>query len=69
VLLARELLEGADETVEAVAVRAGFGNASTLRHHFGRWTGATPHAYRRTFPRPGAHAQRLTAPGHARQPG
>jgi transcriptional regulator GlxA family with amidase domain len=49
VLLARELLEGTDETVDAVAVRAGFGNSATLRHHFGRWTGTTPHAYRRAF--------------------
>jgi transcriptional regulator GlxA family with amidase domain len=52
VLLARELLEGTDETVDAVALRAGFGNAATLRHHFGRWTGTTPHAYRRTFRAP-----------------
>jgi transcriptional regulator GlxA family with amidase domain len=49
VLLARELLEGTDETVDAVASRAGFGNAATLRHHFARWTGTTPHAYRRAF--------------------
>jgi transcriptional regulator GlxA family with amidase domain len=49
VLLARELLEGTDETVDAIALRAGFGNAATLRHHFGRWTGTTPHAYRRAF--------------------
>jgi transcriptional regulator GlxA family with amidase domain len=43
------LLEGTDETVDAVASRAGFGNAATLRHHFARWTGTTPHAYRRAF--------------------
>ncbi|MEC4019492.1 helix-turn-helix domain-containing protein [Streptomyces sp. H27-D2] len=49
VLLARELLEGTDETVDAVAARAGFGNAATLRHHFARWVGTTPQAYRRTF--------------------
>jgi transcriptional regulator GlxA family with amidase domain len=49
VLLARELLEGTDHTVDAVALRAGFGNAATLRHHFARWTGTTPQAYRRTF--------------------
>lgn len=42
VLLARELLEGTDETVDAVAARAGFGNAATLRHHFARWVGTTP---------------------------
>ncbi|BBA99987.1 putative AraC family transcriptional regulator [Actinacidiphila reveromycinica] len=52
VLLARELLEGTDVTVDSVAVRAGFGNAATLRHHFVRWTGTTPQAYRRTFRAP-----------------
>ncbi len=54
VLLAQELLEETDETVDAVAGRAGFGNAATLRHHFLRVLGTTPHAYRRTFrgPRP-----------------
>lgn len=49
VLLARELLEGTDATVDSVAVRAGFGNAATLRHHFGQWVGTTPQAYRRAF--------------------
>lgn len=49
VLLARELLEGTDDTVDTIAARAGFGNAATLRHHFGRWVGTTPQAYRRTF--------------------
>ncbi|WP_333766797.1 helix-turn-helix domain-containing protein [Streptomyces sp. IBSBF 2435] len=52
VLLARELLEGTDATVDSVAVRAGFGNAATMRHHFSRWTGTTPQAYRRTFRSP-----------------
>ncbi|SHK75658.1 helix-turn-helix domain-containing protein [Actinacidiphila paucisporea] len=54
VLLARELLEGSDVTVDSVAVRAGFGNAATLRHHFGQWVGTTPHAYRRAFRSEGA---------------
>jgi transcriptional regulator GlxA family with amidase domain len=49
VLLARELLEGTDDTVDSVAARAGFGNAATMRHHFVRWTGTTPQMYRRTF--------------------
>jgi transcriptional regulator GlxA family with amidase domain len=49
VLLARELLESTDHTVDAIALRAGFGNAATMRHHFTRWTGTTPQAYRRTF--------------------
>ncbi len=49
VLLARRLLEETDLGVEAVAVRAGFGDSATLRHHFTRRVGATPHAYRGTF--------------------
>ncbi|MFC9430672.1 helix-turn-helix domain-containing protein [Streptomyces sp. NPDC056987] len=49
VLLAQELLEGTDETVDSVAGRSGFGNAAGLRHHFLRTLGTTPHAYRRTF--------------------
>lgn len=54
ILLARELLEGTGLTVDAVAARAGFGNAATLRHHFCRRVGTTPHAYRRTFHPEGA---------------
>jgi transcriptional regulator GlxA family with amidase domain len=49
VLLAQQLLEATDETVDSVAGRAGFGNAAGLRHHFLRTLGTTPHAYRRTF--------------------
>ena len=49
VLLARRLLEETDLAVEQVAGRAGFGDAATLRHHFSRRVGATPHAYRATF--------------------
>ncbi|MBB4923634.1 helix-turn-helix domain-containing protein [Kitasatospora kifunensis] len=49
VLLAQRLLEETGESVEAVAVRVGFGNAAALRHHFGRWLGTTPQAYRRAF--------------------
>ncbi len=49
VLVARRLLEETGLTVEAVADRAGFGDAATLRHHFTRRVGATPHAYRTTF--------------------
>ena len=37
------------ETVDAVAERAGFGNATALRHHFRAWRHTTPHAYRRAF--------------------
>ncbi|GAA2239896.1 helix-turn-helix domain-containing protein [Streptomyces amakusaensis] len=49
VLLAQELLESTDETVEAIAARSGFGNAAALRHHFLRTLGTTPNIYRRTF--------------------
>lgn len=49
VLLARQLLEESGESVEAVAVRVGFGSAAALRHHFGRSLGTTPQAYRRAF--------------------
>ena len=59
ILLAQQLLEESDETVDAIADRAGFGNATALRHHFRAWRGTTPNAYRRVFrgypgdPRPG----------------
>jgi transcriptional regulator GlxA family with amidase domain len=49
VLAARALLEDTDLGVDAVAVRAGFGDAAALRHHFSRRVGATPHAYRSMF--------------------
>ena len=49
VLLARRLLEETELGVEAVASKTGFGDAATLRHHFTRRVGATPHAYRSTF--------------------
>ncbi|MGW7794123.1 GlxA family transcriptional regulator, partial [Streptomyces tricolor] len=47
VLLAQELLEGTDETMDAIAWRTGFGTAAALRHQFVRALGTTPHAYRR----------------------
>ncbi|NJP52445.1 helix-turn-helix domain-containing protein [Streptomyces sp. SBST2-5] len=49
VLLAQQLLEQTDETVDTIAGRTGFGNAAALRHHFVRAVGTTPQAYRRTF--------------------
>ena len=49
ILLAQQLLEESDETVDAIAGRAGFGNATGLRHHFRAWRGTTPNAYRRLF--------------------
>jgi transcriptional regulator GlxA family with amidase domain len=49
VLLARRLLEETPLSVETIAVRAGFGDAAGMRHHFTRRVGATPQAYRTTF--------------------
>jgi transcriptional regulator GlxA family with amidase domain len=49
VLLARRLLEDSDLGVDAIAVRAGFGSAATLRHHFGHRLHTTPQAYRSMF--------------------
>ena len=49
ILLAQQMLEETDETVDVIAERAGFGNAATFRHHFRAWRATTPHAYRRTF--------------------
>jgi transcriptional regulator GlxA family with amidase domain len=49
VLHARRLLEETDLPVEAVAQRAGFGTATSLRTHFARATRTTPQAYRRAF--------------------
>jgi transcriptional regulator GlxA family with amidase domain len=49
ILLAEELLEQTDETIDVIAERVGFGNATGLRHHFRAWRGTTPHAYRRLF--------------------
>jgi transcriptional regulator GlxA family with amidase domain len=49
IVLAQELLEQTDETVDLVAERSGFGNATALRHHFRACRATTPHAYRRAF--------------------
>lgn len=49
ILLAQQLLEETDESVDRIAARAGFGNATVMRHHFRVWRGTTPNAYRRAF--------------------
>lgn len=49
VLEAQRLLEESDLPIEAVAWRAGFGTAASLREHFRRATATTPTAYRRSF--------------------
>src|SRR5580693_2732675 len=55
ILLAQQLLEETDETVDAIATHAGFGTATALRHHFRAWRGTTPNAYRHLFRGPTAH--------------
>lgn len=47
--LAERLLESTDLTVDAVADRAGFGSADTLRHHFAARRSVGPLTHRRTF--------------------
>jgi len=49
VLRAEELLEETDRPVEWIAEEVGFGNAATLRHHFGQVRAISPQQYRRTF--------------------
>jgi transcriptional regulator GlxA family with amidase domain len=49
VAAAEEMLERTDQPVEWIAGRVGFGNAATLRQHFGRVRGISPAQYRRTF--------------------
>jgi transcriptional regulator GlxA family with amidase domain len=49
ILLAQQMLEDTDETVDAIAEHVGFGNAATLRHHFRAWRDTTPDSYRRLF--------------------
>jgi len=46
---ARRLLEETDLPIDAIAWRAGFGTAASLRDHFRRVTATTPTAYRRSF--------------------
>ncbi len=49
VLRAEQLLERTDHTIDRIAEDVGFGNAATLRHHFGRIRGLSPQQYRRRF--------------------
>jgi transcriptional regulator GlxA family with amidase domain len=54
VLLAERLLEESDETIERIATRVGFSNATAFRHHFARLRGTSPQRYRRLFRTPEA---------------
>ena len=49
ILLAQQLLERSDTSIEVIATRCGFGSAAALRMHFRRFVGTSPLAYRRTF--------------------
>jgi transcriptional regulator GlxA family with amidase domain len=53
VLVAEQLLEQTERSIEWIASDVGFGNAATLRHHFTRSRGVSPQQYRRTFSSPG----------------
>lgn len=44
---ARQLLLTSNESVEQLAVRLGYGDASSFVHAFKRWTGKTPGQFRR----------------------
>ena len=46
---AQQYLENSDEPITTIAGRTGFGSADTLRHHFIKRLGTTPHGYRRAF--------------------
>ena len=47
--LAEEMLENSTLSIEQIATRVGFGNAATLRHHFGAARNTTPQQYRKSF--------------------
>ncbi|BCJ42162.1 AraC family transcriptional regulator [Actinoplanes ianthinogenes] len=49
ILLARRLLEETDLGIDAIAGKAGFGSAQTLRHHFTQRLSTTPQGYRGAF--------------------
>ena len=49
VIAAEELLEQSSQSIDWIAAEVGFGNAATLRHHFGKVRGVSPQQYRRQF--------------------
>ena len=59
---AQELLEQSDHSIDWVASEVGFGNAATLRHHFGRVRGSA----RRSTGAPSGHDPGGTDPGGSR---
>jgi transcriptional regulator GlxA family with amidase domain len=63
VLLAERMLEESDETIERIATRVGFSNATAFRHHFSRLRGTSPQSYRRSFRGPMDAASALVTTG------
>ncbi|WP_051580923.1 GlxA family transcriptional regulator [Pseudonocardia acaciae] len=49
---AQELLETTTLSIDRIAEETGFNTANTLRYHFTRRTGTSPHAYRTAFHSP-----------------
>ncbi|WP_153146054.1 helix-turn-helix domain-containing protein [Dechloromonas sp. H13] len=47
--LTQRLLESGDQSIEAIAARAGFGSPESLRLHFRKAYGVSPTTWRRTF--------------------
>lgn len=58
---ARALLEQGKGDIEWIAAQSGFGNATTLRHHFRGALGTTPMQYRAQASRPNAPLRRMRA--------
>ncbi len=50
--LAEEMLTAAPLSVDDIAIRLGYAEATPFIHAFKRWTGLTPAAYRRAHHRP-----------------
>jgi AraC family transcriptional activator FtrA len=48
-ILAKELLENSDHSIEKVAELSGFANAATMRHHFRRELGVSPSLHRERY--------------------
>ena len=46
---ARRLLETTGLTVDRVAEQSGFGSYASLRYHFLRTVGVSPHRYRQSY--------------------
>jgi AraC family transcriptional activator FtrA len=47
--VAKRILESTNQSIDEVAIHAGFDNAITLRHHFKRLVNISPTRYREQF--------------------